>query len=114
MALTGPIDVHVIEQLAVDLDDRDLVRSVLCAYLEHLPMRRDALADAIAANDVTAVVSAAHALASASVTLGVRAIFAPARAIEDYARFGDLSEALELLQVIDQQAVDVMAVLHAW
>ncbi|MGD9792726.1 MAG: Hpt domain-containing protein [Acidimicrobiia bacterium] len=114
MAVTGPVDVHVLEQLADDLADRDIVRSVLVAYLDHLASRRDGLAAAIAGRDVDAVISTAHALASASVTVGVRAIFAPARAIEDHARFGDLSEADDLLSVIDQQVVEVRSVLGSW
>lgn len=114
MAVTGPIDVHVLEQLVADLDDRDIVRSVLAAYLDHLADRRDALAASIADRDLAAVIATAHALASASVTVGVRAIFAPSRAIEDHARFGDLSEADDLLSVIDQQVAPVKAALQAW
>ena len=114
MALTGPIDVPVIEQLANDLEDRDLVRTILGAYVEHFDSRRDAVAAAIADTNLAEVISAAHALASASVTIGVRAIFAPARAIEDQARHGDLSEAADLLAVIDEQAPSVVAALQAW
>ena len=114
MPLTGPIDVHVIEQLATDLDDRDLVRTILDAYVQYFDSRRDALAAAIADKNLAEVISAAHALASASVTIGVRAIFAPARAIEEHVRNGDLSEAADLLAVIDEQAPLVVTALQAW
>ena len=115
MASSGPIDTQVLDRLCNDVgDDRELVRSVIGAYLERIDERCAAIRTAIAAREPDAVVLAAHALASPSLTVGVRAVFAPVRAIEDLARFGDMGEAEELLGLVESRLPEVRQALSAW
>jgi HPt (histidine-containing phosphotransfer) domain-containing protein len=110
-----PVDLAVLAQLTEDVgDDRDLVRNVLATWLEHYPSRRAALGEALAAEDCPAVVAAAHALASASVTVGVVGVSVPARAIEHSAQDGTLVGSAERLAQIDGVLDAVRRIIAQW
>jgi HPt (histidine-containing phosphotransfer) domain-containing protein len=113
----GPpvVDTAVLEGLCRDLGgDRELVRTVIGAYLEQLDHRRSALSTAIDAGDADGVHAAAHALASTSLTLGVRAVAEPTRSLELEAQRDDLSSAMRWRSALDRVIPDVRAVLGSW
>ena len=84
------LDTDVLDQLVVDLDDRSIVENVVRTYLDALEPRLAMVEAALAAGDARAVDESAHALASASVLVGLTRLTATGRAVEHAAAAGDL------------------------
>ena len=113
--MTGEVDRSVLDRLCADVgDDPGVVRNVIGVYLEHLSQRREDVARSLVSGDPSAVAKAAHALTSASVTVGAAGLAKPARALETLATAGGLDGAGELLAAIDDAVPLVREQLEAW
>lgn len=93
------VDTGVLDALAEDLGDREVVEEVVRVYLALLPGRQDTITAAAGRGDLTRLRREAHTLASASATVGALALRDVCRAMEDLppgtgrARARDLSRA---------------------
>jgi HPt (histidine-containing phosphotransfer) domain-containing protein len=77
------VDEAAVRALVSDIGDAQVVRSIVATWCELLPARLGAIA---ACRDAQAVAGAAHALASASLTVGASVLGEQARGIERAAR----------------------------
>ncbi len=113
--MTSVVDRSVLDRLCADVgDDPTVVRNVIAVYLEYLSERREQVATSLLSGDPSAVAKAAHAMTSASVTVGATALAKPARALETLATTGRLDGADELLAAIDAAVPLVRDQLEAW
>lgn len=85
--MTGAVDWSVLERLADDLDDDELVDILVTAYRGELPARRDALRSSLAASTAE-MADAAHALKAASESIGALALGRTCREARAAARAG--------------------------
>lgn len=107
--MTGAVDWSVLERLADDLDDDELVDILVTAYRGELPARRDALRSSLAASTAE-MADAAHALKAASESIGALALGRTCREAEAAARAGDrtaattaVTRALAMLDEVDAE-----------
>jgi HPt (histidine-containing phosphotransfer) domain-containing protein len=108
------VDCTVLDTLAEEIGDREIVRSVVGAYLGEMDTRMLAIVSAVAAGDVQATVMAAHTLKSTSVTVGAGALAAPAKELEFLARGGTLDGAGDLVARLRDAVPAVRASLATW
>ena len=90
--MSDVVDWSVLQRLAEEMEDDEIVEIVVSAYRSEVPARRAAL---LAAQDGTpeAMAEAAHALKSASESVGAMALGQLCREAELAARAGDLDTA---------------------
>jgi len=81
----------------------DAMAEVYGTMAEELPVRRQALAQAIDAGDLKAVASQAHAIKGGSGTLGLQALHLTCARIDAVARTGDVQSAREAWPDADRQ-----------
>jgi HPt (histidine-containing phosphotransfer) domain-containing protein len=83
--------------------DAEVLREIVGLFLEDVPMRLAALADALQAGDLTATYRAAHTLKGAAGNFGVPDIMQAALAVEQHARGGDLAAARQAAAALEDQ-----------
>ncbi len=104
----------MLEQLVRDLDDRSIVQSVVETYLDALAPRLEAVEAALAGDDPRQVDATAHALASASVLVGLVALTAAGRAVEHAAAAGDLPLAASRMEALRTAVGGARSALEQW
>ncbi len=109
----GVIDRDVLSALREDLGDQDMVRQVVTAFLDRLPLVLGQLGEAVAREDQAAVLAAAHSLKGTSATLGALALSEQCAELERAARAGRLGEAPARLEAVRAQAEAAKQALHA-
>ena len=90
--------------------DRDLFVDIARLFVEHSTAMIEALASAAAARDLTALASSAHALKGSISSFTQGSPYEHAMQVEDTARAGDLSAALEL---VPELTAEVGRLCHA-
>lgn len=89
------VDPFVLAQLTEQLGDAELVRQIVERYLAELPDRLAAIDHAKALGDPDALAKAAHTLKSPSLLVGATELGRACRTIEEAARRGELTAAVE-------------------
>jgi two-component system sensor histidine kinase/response regulator len=113
----GPIvDASVLEELAASVGgDRTFVLQLVETYRGESAAHLQAVEEAVAAGDATALVRAAHTLKSSSATLGAERVSAQARALERAGRSGTLDEeARTVVRSLRRDWEATMVALRAW
>ncbi len=82
----SPVDARVLEALVEELEDRELVATVVRTYLRELPARIDSVEAAVRADDRGALAAVAHTLVSTSATIGAQRLAELASLLEVAAR----------------------------
>jgi HPt (histidine-containing phosphotransfer) domain-containing protein len=108
------LDVDVITALAEELGDDSIMAEVLSAYLQELPVRRDAMIAAAMAGDADAVRSVAHTLKSSSAALGATVLSVACADIEAAARGGDLEAVAAMVGRLAARTEAAEAEMRAW
>ena len=108
------VDTAVLDALAEDLGDREVVEEVVRVYLALLPGRQGAIAAAAEQGDLTRLRREAHTLASASATVGALALRDVCRALEDLPPGSGPAASRGLSSTAAQVGAGTHAVLEAW
>jgi HPt (histidine-containing phosphotransfer) domain-containing protein len=95
-AHTAVLDRGRLETLVEEIGDRSVVREAVATYLAELPVRLDAIRDAVGLGDPDVIRSAAHALGSPSSMLGAAAVTTTTRALQAATSAPDDTEGTEL------------------
>lgn len=111
---TTTVDRGVLDMLASEIGDRDVVRAVVGTFVSELTDRLAAIEGAVASGDTGRTVTAAHTLKGASVTVGAVAMAGTAKTLELLARGGTLDGAHTLVADLRSQVPGVVAALSAW
>lgn len=107
------VDRAVLGALADELGDDTILAEVLAAYLQELPVRREAIAAAAGAGDAETVRTVSHTLKSSSAALGALALSAACADMEQLGRSGDgpaiARKVGDLLAHIDRADTEIRA-----
>lgn len=111
---TEAIDPGVIAGLR-ELDDGggELLGELITLFLADSPPRIEAVREAIAGNDATGVVRAAHALKSSAANLGAQNVAMLCQRLESVGRSGQLGGAGELFQRLEHEFAVARAILES-
>jgi HPt (histidine-containing phosphotransfer) domain-containing protein len=90
-------------------DDKELLLELLDIFQEDFVGKRQAIGDAVKANDVTKVKEVAHSLKGASGNISAKEMHANFLKIEQSAKNGNLNEIPAILQSIDGQFDQIKA-----
>jgi DNA-binding response OmpR family regulator len=109
-----PLDVQVLARIRAlqRPGAADIVRKVISLYLEDAPKRLNALRDAIAKGDCSAVERAAHAFKSSSANLGALTLAGMCEVMERDARAGHCEQAQARLAIIEDEYKKVVPALQ--
>jgi len=102
------------EALSAAGGDRELMKSVMEVFLEEAPQLMAAIRRALGAEDLSALRLAAHTLKGSLRYLGKSRAFDLAFSLETMARSGDLSQAEELIAVLDGQIEQLTKTLREY
>jgi HPt (histidine-containing phosphotransfer) domain-containing protein len=110
------VDIAVLDELAASVGgDRPFVLQLIDTYRRESAAQLQAVEEAMAAGDATALVRPAHTLKSSSATLGVQRVSVQARALEGAGRSGVLNdEARATATSLRREWQAAMAALAAW
>ncbi|MBA2768489.1 MAG: Hpt domain-containing protein [Sporichthyaceae bacterium] len=103
------IDRGVLQQLRAELEDDEIVDSVLDSYLAELPGRLRALHDAVDRHDVRALSASAHLLKGASALIGAQGLVKHCQQLELIAHSGSLEGAADVCAAASAEADRVVA-----
>lgn len=114
MAELPLVDLDVIAELRdATGGDMDFVRELVETYVAEAGGHVDALAGAVAANDVAAAVRPAHTLKSSSASVGAMRLSELARGIEESSRGGRLDGLGEAVDRVRTTWAETLAALRA-
>jgi HPt (histidine-containing phosphotransfer) domain-containing protein len=104
-------DWQQLKQLAGE--DAAFETELLAIFLSDAHCSLEALEQAIADGDLTSVEAIAHALRGSSANVGASGLASAARALEQSARNGQLSQAQALCQRIQSYCYKIQAYVHS-
>ena len=88
-------------------DDKELLLELFDIFIADYSEKRQLLEKAVAANDVTQVVSIGHSLKGATGNISAKSMRATFAALESMGKSGSLANAQESLALLDQQFGDL-------
>jgi len=111
---TDPLDPAVLDRLLDELDDPDLVATVVRTYCRELPGRIEAIEDSARALDLETLATVAHTLKSTSAALGATRLAQLCADLEEFARskslaFGHIEPLLSKLTTERLQVEQALA-----
>jgi HPt (histidine-containing phosphotransfer) domain-containing protein len=98
---------------ALDGDEPHVLRQVIGLYLDDSPKLITAMAEAFDADEMTAIMTAAHTLKSASANVGAMAFSELCRQLETAAQGDDIEEIGNLIGAVQEAFEGVSAALIA-
>jgi CheY-like chemotaxis protein/HPt (histidine-containing phosphotransfer) domain-containing protein len=106
-----PSLVHWSDALKSVQGDRELLRTVVCAFLTECSGHVRKLAAAIEANDAKSAHRQAHLIHGVMATFGIPSVAKTARTLEQQCGAGDMTDSQEIFQKLEPQLAEVTAVL---
>lgn len=107
------LDARVLDRLVADLG-ADAVDGLVRTYLDALPGRRAAIAEAMSASDLVAARRVAHQLRSTSQLVGAMSLGEASAWLEAVAVAGDDEGAVQAVGEIANVAPEVARALQTW
>ena len=105
------IDLEALGILREDLDEEDFA-SIVTAYLDKLPGRVAEIQASLHTNDPKALAHIAHPLKSSSRQMGAMKLGNICEQLEKMGYSGDLTQAKDLMAILEREASIVLNVLH--